>query len=97
MPKSTLSFTTPEEIAAYDASMENYFNVEIPGKICSWPNVDKYRAFQLFTEYPDVFRSILINHVEILDHVQGKAATTDDSPEIFKQYDDWLAAGKPTK
>lgn len=79
-----------------------FFDTQIPLDITNMSDEDKFKVFQMMTDYAPQLSKLFHAGVDILEHIQGKRfADAKTNPHegidygydcpIIKQYDEWKA------
>lgn len=93
---------SPEEIETYRKNIVHYFDNQMNHDILNLPQEEKFRLFQMLTDYADVLEKIFHPGIPILEHILGKPwSAANANPHdgidfnyecpIIKEYDEWKA------
>lgn len=90
----------PEDVEKYRELVVHYFDNQMNYDIMMLPEADKFRLFQMLTDYADVLEKIFHPGVPILEHILEKrwaAANANPHPgidynhscPIIAEYEEW--------
>lgn len=93
-------FVSDAEAELYRKHIVAYFDTQMNSDILNLVEVDKFRLFQMMTDYADILEKIFHPGIPILEHILNKPwAAANANPheginwehdcEIVKQYEAW--------
>lgn len=96
---------TAEEAELYRKHIVHYFDTQMGNDILNLSPEDKFKFFQMMTDYADILEKIFHPGIDIIEHILGKrfAAAKANPHEginwdydcpIIREYEEWKASKK---